>query len=110
NVTVTLLDNKGNFVATMTTDANGNYLFDNLPPGTYTVEVDLTTLPPGLLETYDLDGGLDSTTTVTIAPNQDLLTVDFGYAPPIPPVAGSSSATAILQPTPEIVPTGQPGQ
>ncbi|MEO8606576.1 MAG: SdrD B-like domain-containing protein [Chloroflexota bacterium] len=109
NVTLTLSDSTGTVIATMMTDANGNYLFDNLPPGTYTVEVDLTTLPPGLIATYDLDGGLDSTTTVTIGPGEDLLTVDFGYAPPIPPVAGSS-ATATLVPTPEITPTSQPGQ
>ena len=36
--TVNLLDPAGNLVATTTSDANGNYEFDNLFPGTFTVE------------------------------------------------------------------------
>jgi large repetitive protein len=36
-VTVELLDNAGNVVATTTTDANGDYLFDNLPGATYRI-------------------------------------------------------------------------
>jgi len=36
-VTIQLLDASGNVIATTTTDANGHYQFDNLPPGTYTV-------------------------------------------------------------------------
>ena len=36
--TVNLLDPSGNTVATTTSDANGNYEFDNLFPGTFTVE------------------------------------------------------------------------
>ncbi|OWK43206.1 hypothetical protein FRUB_02805 [Fimbriiglobus ruber] len=37
--TVVLLDGNGNPVATTTTDANGNYQFTNLIPGTYSVQV-----------------------------------------------------------------------
>ena len=36
-VTIQLFDSSGALVATTTTDDNGNYLFDALPPGTYTV-------------------------------------------------------------------------
>ena len=36
--TVNLLDQAGNIVATTTSDANGNYEFDNLFPGTFIVE------------------------------------------------------------------------
>jgi SdrD B-like domain/Secretion system C-terminal sorting domain len=38
-VTVTLRDNAGNVLATTVTDSYGNYLFDNLIPGNYTVTV-----------------------------------------------------------------------
>lgn len=41
-VTVTLLDGSGNTVATTTTDADGRYIFDNLPAGTYQVKFRLT--------------------------------------------------------------------
>ena len=47
-VKVTLLDASGNPVgASLTTDANGNYLFTGLKPGTYSVQFDKTTLPAG---------------------------------------------------------------
>jgi len=36
-VTITLRDAAGNVVATTTTDANGNYSFPNVTPGTYTI-------------------------------------------------------------------------
>ncbi|RVT95887.1 isopeptide-forming domain-containing fimbrial protein [Rhodovarius crocodyli] len=39
-VTVKLLDSVGNVVASMVTDANGNYLFDGLRPDTYSVKFD----------------------------------------------------------------------
>jgi protocatechuate 3,4-dioxygenase beta subunit len=42
-VTVQLLDGDGNVVATRVTDSNGNYLFDDIEPGTYTVRFDHST-------------------------------------------------------------------
>ena len=65
---------------TDTTDSLGNYLFDGLNPGGYPVTVDTATLPPGLDNTYDEDGNLDDTVTVTLPLSTDHLTADFGYA------------------------------
>jgi SdrD B-like domain/Secretion system C-terminal sorting domain len=47
-VTVTLYNSAGTVVATTVTDANGNYLFNNLPDGNYRVGF---TLPTGMLFT-----------------------------------------------------------
>ncbi len=41
-VTVALLDNSGNVIATTVTDASGQYTFPGLPNGTYTVWVNDT--------------------------------------------------------------------
>ncbi len=59
------------------TDANGNYTFNNLPPGNYLVDVyedSITTdgnrnIVPTTVDVYP----------VTLAPNQDVVTADFGY-------------------------------
>jgi uncharacterized repeat protein (TIGR01451 family) len=65
------------FTLTTTTDASGNYVFDNLPPGDYTITV---TPPAGFDPTFDLDGlSSANSTTVTLAPGQDRTDVDFGY-------------------------------
>ncbi|KOV15433.1 hypothetical protein ADK60_27850, partial [Streptomyces sp. XY431] len=62
-VKVNLLDangqpvrNKDGQPVTTTTDANGLYLFDNLPDGTYQVQFDLTTLPQGAKVTSRASG------------------------------------------------------
>ena len=79
-VTVRLLDSGGNVVATAVTSGDGNYSFDGLPAGDYTVEVDASTLPAGVdTQTFDLDGTLDNRTTVTLAAGQDRSDLDFGY-------------------------------
>ncbi|MGB5048858.1 MAG: SdrD B-like domain-containing protein, partial [Caldilineaceae bacterium] len=78
-VTVNLLDGSGNVISTTVTGPDGTYLFPDLPPGTYTVEVDQTTLPPGFTNTHDLDGNHNSSTTVTQPSGQDNLNLDFGY-------------------------------
>ena len=72
---------------TDTTDANGNYLFDNLPPGAYVVVV---TPPGGYTQTGDPDQwGVPcttcdnrTTTPVVLAPGDVFLNADFGYQPP----------------------------
>lgn len=60
-VKVTLLDANGVAVGSpLTTDANGNYLFTNLKPGTYSVQFDKTTLPAGYVITGKDAGGNDA--------------------------------------------------
>ncbi|MBU0945564.1 MAG: hypothetical protein KKE53_14035, partial [Proteobacteria bacterium] len=83
-VTVTLtadLNNDGTLdTVTTTTDADGNYHFDNLPVDTYVITVDDTTLPPGVIPTYDFDGtGTEHTATVVLAAGETNNDLDFGY-------------------------------
>ena len=83
-VTVQLLDAASNVIATMTTSGNGNYTFNNLAGGTYTVRVVASTLPAGMAETYDLDGVASADqATVALAAGANRTDVDFGYR--IPP-------------------------
>ena len=65
-------------VGTETTDPDGGYSVGDLPPGPY--RVDVTDLPPGFVETTDLDGTTTpSTTDVDLDPGEDRTDVDFGY-------------------------------
>ena len=93
-VTVTLYDEEGNVLATTVTTDDGGYLFEFLPPGTYTVCVDAATLPADLVQTYDLDGELDHCTTVDLEGSQDRTDVDFGYT-------GGSSSIRLIKTGPE---------
>ncbi len=71
-------------LATDVTDENGNYFFGDLDPtATYTVMVDTATLPPGLANTVDPDGGLDDMSTVDLNVDPDGIDLDqdFGYEP-----------------------------
>ena len=65
------------------TDGNGAYSISGLVPGTYTARVDTTTLPAGLVETYDLTGGLDNAATFSLSTGQARADVDFGYIHPV---------------------------
>ncbi|HEY0514519.1 MAG TPA: SdrD B-like domain-containing protein [Thermoanaerobaculia bacterium] len=79
-VTVQLLDGSSNVVGTTTTSGDGNYAFGNLAAGTYTVNVVAASLPPGVAETYDLDGaGTPNTATFNLAVGASRTDVDFGY-------------------------------
>ncbi|MEM9552691.1 MAG: SdrD B-like domain-containing protein [Acidobacteriota bacterium] len=64
---------------TMTTDANGGYLFDELPPGTYTVFVDTTTLPAGGAGLALSPGLANPSASVVITAEERVLDVDFGF-------------------------------
>ncbi|QSZ27715.1 Ig-like domain-containing protein [Aceticella autotrophica] len=107
-VTVILKDLNGNVVKTVTTDANGQYLFDNLADGTYTVVV---TAPTVMEETYDADGGKDNKSTVTITNGSSDLNQDFGYKNIVAPTnngSGSGSGNSGTTPTPSPAPTPSP--
>ena len=73
-ITVTLLDENGNVVATTTTNGNGNYTFENLPPGTYTVSVPAIGPNGETLST-------PITVTFTLVSGETNLDYDFGYQP-----------------------------
>ncbi|MGB5686943.1 MAG: SdrD B-like domain-containing protein, partial [Candidatus Electrothrix sp.] len=92
-VTVTLLtdddgdgeygDPDDNSSVTITTDADGRYIFDGLAPGSYVVEVDSSTLPTGYNTTPSGDPDSDpdgrTTTPVVLAPGDVFVNADFGY-------------------------------
>jgi len=80
-VTVVLLDQNGDPIATTTTDENGEYLFPGLPDEPYTVVVtDTDNVLSGLVNTEDPDGGNDDMSSVGSLPS-DNLDQDFGYTP-----------------------------
>jgi uncharacterized repeat protein (TIGR01451 family) len=97
NVTVTLRDNAGNTLETDVTDADGNYRFDELLPGTYVVCFDFTTLPTGMVPTTSDTGANDAvdsdpgatgcTPPVTLAAGDEDITIDLGIysSPGTPP-------------------------
>ncbi len=62
------------------TDVNGYYLIGNLPAGTYSVRVEISTLPQGATQTYDLNGiATPNVTSRALATSEDARDVDFGY-------------------------------
>ena len=65
--------------ATQTTLADGSYLFANIDPGKYIVEVTDTN---NVLTGYNLTGGSDPTPPITVAANDVYLNADFGYQNP----------------------------
>ena len=81
--TVQLLDKDGQVIKTTKTDANGNYSFDNLPDGTYSVKVVKDGALTDLEQTEDPDGTKDSASEPIVL-NEDNPTkknVNFGYVP-----------------------------
>ena len=86
-----------NTVATTTTNAAGNYIFDGLAPGAYAVAVSPATLPSANGQTWtqtgDPDGsGADNRTTdpVVLAPGDVFVNADFGYRPSAGNVIGDT--------------------
>ncbi|PCF74650.1 adhesin [Staphylococcus delphini] len=80
NVTVTLTDADGNVVGTRTTDTNGNYLFEDVKPGEYTVTFET---PEGYTPTQTGQGTTDNdsngtSTKVTVGDSDDL-SLDSGF-------------------------------
>ena len=66
------------FVATQSTDVNGEYIFKDLPPGQYVVDSDSSDVPAGLDLTVN-------PATVNLSEGENVTDVDHGYRPtPIP--------------------------
>ena len=80
-VTVNLVDADGNVVATTTTDEKGNYSFDKLPAGTYSVKVVKDGPIAGLEQTGDPDATKDNASEpITLNnDNPSKTDVNFGY-------------------------------
>ncbi len=66
-------------VTTTVTDQFGNYRFSNLPAGNFTVSVDGSTLPAGLVNTIDPDGANDNRAAAVLAVGERRDDLDFGY-------------------------------
>ncbi len=79
SVTVQLFNAANVLIGTTVTDENGNYSFDNLPAGDFTVNVLQSTLPANLQNTAGV-GGVNPK-AVTLAQGQTVNDVDFGYIP-----------------------------
>ena len=71
-ITLFLKDTAGRLLASTVTDTLGHYLFTHLDPAEYRVEIDVTTLQPGLSLTTP------ATHVVTLALDQSHLDADFG--------------------------------
>jgi len=99
NVTVQLKDSAGTVIATTTTDSQGGYLFTDLPPADYFVDVDESTIPTGMTQTDPYTNNIDGDDADAVTDDGDLgnkdhdsdgypitldsgeenLTADFGY-------------------------------
>ena len=83
NVTVILKDANGVEVARTTTDANGNYRFAGLVPGTYTVDIEV---PAGF-------NAATTSMTVTVGEGEENLDVDF----PLTVIPAPTPATTVAK-------------
>ena len=82
-VSVQLLDENGKVLQTLDTDADGNYAFQHLPDGKYTVKVVRSSSIKDYDQTEDPDATVDDTSAVyTMGPEHSLQEkVNFGYVP-----------------------------
>lgn len=78
-ITYTDPDNGSTFTIVVVTDADGMYVAENLPSGTYVIDVNEDTLPQGYVPTFDADGGDDSTSTIDLGPGEIDIDQDFGF-------------------------------
>jgi uncharacterized repeat protein (TIGR01451 family) len=124
SVGVALHDASGATIAHTLTEANGLYLFDRLPAGTYTICFEVGTIPPG----YELtvkdapgatrangsDAGADGcAVSTTLAPGQRDLDWDAGIwktPPPPPPPSGGSTGSTPGKPKLSLTKRGKPAK
>ena len=79
-VDVELLDGSMSVVDTATTNENGQYLFGGLSADNYTIRILTASLPTGLTNSVDPNGGNDNVSTVVLASGQIETGQDFGYS------------------------------
>ena len=66
--------------ASTQTNSSGNYLFEGLLPGSYTISIDTNSLPAGMTISGDPDAGtLSSSISLTLGNAESRDTIDFGY-------------------------------
>ena len=94
-VTMQLLNSDGQIIKTTVTDDNGNYSFDNLPPGTYSVR---ELQPTGYFEGGQMAGSaggndlvLDKITQIVLTPGTHATNYDFCELIPVS-ISGHVSA------------------
>ena len=82
-VSVQLLDENGKVLQTLDTDADGNYAFQHLPDGKYTVKVVRSSSIKDYDQTEDPDDSVDDTSAVYTMNREHPLQekVNFGYVP-----------------------------
>ncbi|MEL7079604.1 MAG: SdrD B-like domain-containing protein, partial [Cyanobacteria bacterium J06582_2] len=73
-ITVNLLDQNGNTVATTVTDANGNYLFEDVTPGDYTIVQENS---PNFVDARDVQGANDSQIELTVGIGENFVGQNF---------------------------------
>ncbi|MEL7079648.1 MAG: SdrD B-like domain-containing protein, partial [Cyanobacteria bacterium J06582_2] len=73
-ITVNLLDNLGDVVAVQTTDANGDYLFEDVTPGDYTIVQENAT---NFVDVTDVQGANDSQIAVSVGVGETVTTQNF---------------------------------
>jgi uncharacterized repeat protein (TIGR01451 family) len=111
NVTVRLLDQNGNELATTTTNANGFYSFTDLAPGTYRVDfvppAGYTVSPPnqGANDALDSDANLTTgeTANVTLVAGETNNTLDAGLFLQSPGIQVTKTIAAVTFVTPTVV-------
>ena len=81
-VTIQLKNNSGTIIGSTTTDSNGNYSFDGLTAGTYSITItDTRNILTTLIPVSDADGSNDLTSTVTVDGSTNNNLQNFGFAP-----------------------------
>ena len=80
-ISVELVDGGGAVVQTTSTDIDGAYSFTGVNPASYTVRVDLTTLPTGVNTgaPFVATAGVPSSAPVTVVSGETVDTMDFAF-------------------------------